>query len=141
MISCNPYLNFNGNCRAAIETYASILGAEIMAIMPHSEMPDPSQVPAEWHDLIMHACLKIGDTFLMASDSPPEHFQEAAGLSVSLQIDDPTEADRVYAALAEEGSITMPIEETFWALRFGMLVDRFGTPWMINCPQPEADCG
>lgn len=141
MISCNPYLNFNGNCRTAIETYAAILGADIMAIMPHSEMPDPSQVPAEWQDLIMHACLKIGDTFLMASDSPPEHFQAAAGLSVSLQIDDPAEADRVYAALAEEGSTTMPIEETFWALRFGMLVDRFGTPWMINCPQPEADCG
>jgi PhnB protein len=84
----------------------------------------------------MHARLKVGDFRLMGSDSPPGHYEPMKGMSVTLTIDDPAEAERVYNALSEKGSVRMAIQETFWAKRFAMFTDRFGTPWMINCDKP-----
>jgi PhnB protein len=104
--------------------------------MTHRESPIADQVPSTWGDRVLHARLVVGDTVLMASDSPPEHYAKPAGMHVSLQVDDPAEADRIFYALADKGSVTYPIEKTFWAARFGMLVDRFDIPWMINCEQP-----
>ncbi|UUO07573.1 glyoxalase/bleomycin resistance/extradiol dioxygenase family protein [Blastopirellula sp. J2-11] len=133
----SPYLFFRGDCRAAFEFYEKLLGAKIEAILPHAGTPAGEHVPEDWQDKIMHACMTIGDTLLMASDCPPEQFAKPQGFKVSLQIDEPSEAERVFAGLSEGGKIEMPLQETFWALRFGMVTDRFGTPWMINCGKSE----
>jgi PhnB protein len=81
----------------------------------------------------MHVCLNLGKRLLMGSDSPPEYFEAPQGFYVQLSIDQPAEAERIFHALAENGRVKMPFEQTFWAFRFGMLVDQFGTPWMVNC--------
>ena len=90
----------------------------------------------EWQDKILHASLKIGDTVLMGSDAPPERYEKPKGFSVSLVLDDTGEAERIFKTLSEGGSVQMPIQQTFWAARFGMLTDRYAIPWMINCGQP-----
>ena len=129
----NPYLNFNGNCEAAFRFYERCLGGKIVMMLTHKAAPSAEHVPSEWHDKIMHARLEVGDRVLMGSDSPPEYFEETKGFYVQLGIDNPAEAERVFRALAENGKVRMPLEPTFWAHRFGMLVDQFGIPWMINC--------
>jgi len=129
----NPYLFYNGNCEAAFKHYAKVLGGEIEAMMPHEGTPAAGHVPAEWQKKIMHAKMTIDGEGLMGSDAPPDHFKAPQGFSVSLQISDPAEAERKFAGLAEGGVITMPMEQTFWARRFGMCVDQFGIPWMVNC--------
>jgi PhnB protein len=128
----NTYLFFNGNCREAFEFYAPLFGGTIEAILTHTDTPAASQVPDEWLDKILHACLKIGDRLLMASDAPPQHAVAQAGFRVHVEIPDPEKAAHIFAALAEGGRIAMPFEKTFWASRFGMVNDRFGTPWMIS---------
>lgn len=95
-----------------------------------------NSVPKEWGKKIMHASLRVGGQSLMGADTPPGSYQAPHGFSVALHIEDPAEAERVFGALAEGGKIGMPIQETFWAHKFGMLVDRFGTPWMVNCGKP-----
>lgn len=134
----NPYLNFNGNCAEAFRLYEKVLGGKIETLATHEDSPIADQVPAHWRERVLHARLVVGDTVLMASDSPPEHYTKPSGIHVSLQVEDPAEADRIFYALADQGSVTMPIDKTFWAERFGMLVDRFDIPWMINCEQPAA---
>ena len=128
----NPYLTFKGQCEAAFKFYEQCLGGKITAFTFEGS-PMAGQMPKEWQKKIMHASLTIGDQVLMGSDPPPDRYQPPQGFSVSLSIDKPAEADRAFHALAEGGTVTMPIQETFWAQRFGMLVDRFGIPWMINC--------
>jgi PhnB protein len=132
----NAYLTFNGNCEAAFKFYEKVLGGRIEAMFPHKGTPAEGHVPAEWQDKIMHARMTVGDTVLMASDAPPNFQEPMKGFSVSIQIKTPAEAERVFHALAEGGEVRMPIQETFWAQRFGMLTDKFGTPWMINCERP-----
>jgi PhnB protein len=134
----HPYLFFNGDCEAAFRWYAEVLGGTIEAMVPHTGTPAEEHVPPEWRAKIMHASLTVGDQRLMASDVPPDQRQTPQGFSVSLHIDDVAEAERVFAALVDGGTVTMPMEETFWALRFGMCTDRHGTPWMINCSRPDA---
>jgi PhnB protein len=129
----NPYLNFNGDCAEAFKFYERVLGGRIEAMMTHGESPIANEVPAGWQDRVLHARLVVGDAVLMASDAPPEHYARPQGLYVSLAVDDSSVGGRIFTALAEGGSVTMPFERTFWAERFGMLVDRFGIPWMINC--------
>jgi PhnB protein len=102
-------------------------------MMPHEGSPTAEHVPAEWRRKILHARMVVGDTVLMASDVPPERYSSPKGFAVSLQIKNPAEAERMFHALAEQGIVQMPIQPTFWAERFGMLVDRFGIPWMVNC--------
>ncbi|MBU6950168.1 YciI family protein [Hahella sp. HN01] len=132
----NTYLFFNGQCKEAFEYYAQVLGGKIEYSVTFAECPDPTQNPPGWEDKIMHICMTVGDRRLMASDTPPGHFEEPKGFFVQLDMDTPEEADRLFNALLEGGQVRMPLQQTFWAQRFGMLVDRFGTPWMINCNQP-----
>ncbi len=134
----NPYLFFSGQCEAAFKFYAKVLGGKIEAMMPHEGSPAAEHVPPEWRSKIMHARLVIGDKVLMASDAPPDRADGAMkGFSVTLGVDSPGEAERIFHALAEKGTVGMPIAQTFFAIRFGMLVDQFGTPWMILCEQPR----
>jgi PhnB protein len=127
-VQLNPYLTFNGQCEAAFKFYEKVLGGKIAAMIPHAGTPAEDHVPSDWRDKIIHARLVVGDKVLMGSDAPPERYEPAKGFSVSLGIDKPADADRIFGALAENGTVQMPIQETFWAQRFGMLVDRFGTP-------------
>jgi PhnB protein len=90
-------------------------------------------VAADWQDKIMHGSVTIGDTVLMGADMSPQHYQEPKGFSLSLQIKSTTDAERIFRELSNGGRVEMPLEKTFWAERFGMLVDRFGIPWLINC--------
>jgi PhnB protein len=129
----NAYLNFNGQCAAAFKFYEKSLGAKIAMMMTYGESPLAGQTPPERANAILHATLHVGDAVLMGADAPPENFQKPQGFSVTIAIDDPLEADRIFHALAENGTVRMPIQQTFWATRFGMLVDQFGIPWMINC--------
>jgi PhnB protein len=133
----NPYLNFDGKCEAAFKFYEKVLGGKIQAMMTFEGTPMGERVSPEWRKKIIHARLTVGDEVLMGSDCPPDHFQPMKGFSVTLGIDSPAEAERVFHALAEKGTVQMPIQETFWARRFGSLVDQFGTPWMINCEKPN----
>ncbi len=130
----NPYLFFEGNCREAFTLYSKILGGEIEAMITHAGTPAEHHVGPEWADKIMHASLQVSGQRIMASDAPSDRSDKPRGFSVSLQVDTIEEAERVYNELTPGGRITMPLSETFWALRFGMFVDRFGTPWMVNCP-------
>lgn len=129
----NPYLYFNGQCEAAFKFYEEVLGGKIEVMLPHAGTPAAEHVPADWGKKIMHARLNVGGQTLMGSDAPPGHYAQPKGFSVSLDIKEPAEAERIFHALANEGKIEMPIQKTFWAARFGMLVDRFGIPWMVNC--------
>ena len=133
-----PYLLFNGNCAEAFRFYEKALDGKNLQLMPHKGTPAAEYVSGDWQDKIMHAYLEVGDSALMASDVPPEHQKPPGGFSVSYHAADEAEAERVFNALAEGGTVTMALEKTFWAKSFGMLVDRFGTPWMVNCLK---DCG
>jgi PhnB protein len=132
----NPYLNFNGQCEAAFKFYEKSLGGKIEAMITHATMPAEHQTSPEWRDKILHARMAAGNNVLMGSDAPPNRYEAPKGFYVSLQIEDPKEAERVFHTLAENGKVQMPIQETFWAFRFGMLADQFGLPWMINCEKP-----
>jgi PhnB protein len=129
----NPYLSFNGECEAAFAFYEQCLGGKITEKMTYGGSPMAEQIPPEQRDQIMHITLTIGDITIMGADSPPQMFEKPQGFSLNLNFDNIEEAERVFDALAENGTVRMPIQETFWARRFGMTTDRFGTPWMINC--------
>ncbi len=126
----NPYLNFQGKCEEAFKFYAACTGGTIEQLVHFSDMPGMTGVPMDW---VAHVRLRIGNSLLMGSDAPGPNFEKPQGFSVSLMAGTPEEADRVFAALAEGGTVRMPIGETPWSPRFGMLTDRFGTPWMVNC--------
>ncbi|HVR96364.1 MAG TPA: VOC family protein [Thermoanaerobaculia bacterium] len=129
----NPYLNFNGQCAEAFRFYEQVLGGKIEMMMTMGESPMAGETPPEMLDRVMHVSMTVGGQSLMGSDSPPEMYQKPQGLHVSLHYDTAEEGGRVFNALAEGGTVVMPFEKTFWAEGFGMLVDRFGTPWMVNC--------
>jgi PhnB protein len=132
----NSYLNFNGQCEAAFKFYEQCLGGKIQMIMTHGESPMAERVAPEWRDKIMHVTLAVGGGVLMGCDAPPQYYEKPQGFFVQMGIDDPDDAERLFQALSENGAVRMPLQQTFWAARFGMVVDRFGTPWMINCRQP-----
>lgn len=130
----NSYLFFEGQCEEAFKFYEKCLGGKIEAMIPHEGSPAAEHVPAGWRSKIMHARMSIGDQVLMASDAPPDHSQKPQGFYVNIQVKQPAEAERIFQALGEKAKSTaMPLQETFWAARFGMLVDQYGTPWMVNC--------
>jgi PhnB protein len=132
----SPYLSFNGQCEAAFKCYEQVLGAKIIFKMTWGEMPGAEQFPAEMHKLIMHSTLNVGDQILMGADPPPDRYQQPKGINVSLHLKEVAEAERIFNALAENGSVTMPFGRTFWSPGFGMCEDQFGIPWMVNCDQP-----
>lgn len=131
----HAYLGFDGRCEEAFAFYEKHLGAKTLAMMPHEGTPMAEHAPPEWGSKILHGQIQIGDQVVMASDAPPGRYERPKGVSISLAPDTIEEAERVFAALADGGEVQMPLQQTFWAARFGMLVDRFGIPWMINCDQ------
>ncbi|TFW61046.1 VOC family protein [Bradyrhizobium sp. MOS001] len=131
----NAYLFYQDTCEAAFNFYAKVLGGKIDAMMRSSEAPPDMPAAPGREKMIMHARMSLPDgSVLMASDAPPEHFQKAQGFSVSLTVTDPADGERKFNALADGGTVTMPFGKTFWAKGFGMCVDKFGIPWMVNCP-------
>jgi len=132
----NPYLSFNGNCKAAFEFYAKCLGGKITYIGTWRQSPMAAQTPPDQLDRVMHVTLMVGDQTLAGADAPPQFFSVTHGMCVSLDVAEPAEAERIFKELSEDGDVQMPIQETFWAQRFAMFRDRFGTPWMINCSKP-----
>ncbi len=128
----SPYLNFPGNCSEAFDFYAKVLGSKIENLLTHADSPMKDQ-HADWGDKVLHVTMKVDDAILSGSDAPPEYYHKPEGFYVTLGIEKPADADRIYNALIDGGSVHMPIQETFWAKRFAMLTDRYGIPWMINC--------
>ncbi len=126
------YLLFNGECREAFEFYHSVLGGTMVTMMAHRGSPAEAQVPEEWKDKILHARLEIDGHALMASDGPPGRQSAMGGFNVAITVKT-KDADRIYIALsAGARQITMAMDETFWAKRFGMFTDRFGVPWIVG---------
>ena len=133
----NAYLSFNGQCEAAFKFYAQCLGGQIGEIFRYAGTPMADQVPADWQDKVMHGSLTVDEQMLMGADVALEQYEGPKGFSLSLQIKNTIEAERVFHELARDGKVVVPLEQTFWAARFGMLVDQFGIPWMINCEGSE----
>lgn len=130
------YLFFNGNCAEAFALYKSVLGGDIVALVPYAGAPGTERFGPDWQDKIMHARLVAGTAQLMGSDSPPEYYSAPGGLSVMVTVDTIDDAERIFAGLAEGGNIEMPISESFFAHRWGSLVDRYGISWMVVNEKP-----
>ena len=132
----HTYLNFGGNCEEAFKFYEKHLDGKITMLMRHGEQPDNVDVSPEWKRAVLHARMNIGGTELLGADIPPDRFQPIRSAYLSLTLGSDQEAERVYALLSDGGQIFMPMEETFFASRFAMLRDRFGTSWMLLHPKP-----
>ena len=130
----NTYVNFNGTCADAFRYYEQHLGGRIGMMMTHGQSPDQSQVPPDWKDAVLHAQIAVGGTDLMGADVPAAEPMRSAYLT--LGVDSDAEAERVYAALCDGGKSLMPLQETFFASRFGQVRDRFGVNWMILHQRP-----
>lgn len=133
----NPHLFFAGNCEQAFQLYQRCLGGTIQAMIPYQDTPAAEQAPPEWRGKIMHATLKVGDNVLYGADVFPGRYQAPAGFHIAISVDEPTEAEKVFGGLSEGGTIEMPLQKTFWARAYGIVVDRFGVSWEINCEQPQ----
>ena len=133
MIGVNPYIAYKGTCQEAIDFYKQALGAELIFSQTWGESP---MSEAGFEDKIMHATIKIGDSTIMMCDDPRN---ETTGSNISLAIglNDKDIAHKYFDGLAEGGQVTMPLDKTFWAEAFGMLTDKFGINWMINCDAPK----
>jgi PhnB protein len=134
----SPCLTFHGQCEAAFKFYEQCLGGKIQTMMTWGDSPMADQVPSEWRDKIIHSTLIVGDTSLLASDAPPDRYEAPTGMSVTIHIKGVADAERIFKELAENGTVQMPFQQTFWSEGFGMCVDRFGIPWMVNTEQAPA---
>lgn len=132
----SPYLSFDGQCLAALQFYERCLGGTIVYQVTYAQSPVAAQFPPAWGPKIYHATFACGDQTFGAADAPPGSYRQPQGVSLTLEIEEPAEADRLFALLAERGSVQMPIQETHWARRFGVVTDQFGTPWIINGGSP-----
>ena len=128
-----PYLSFKGECEAALNFYKECLGGRPGELFRYAGTPLANQVPEDWSNKIMHGSLILGGQVLMGGDVAPDKYEAPKGFSLSLQIKSTTDAERIFHALARGGRVLVPMGKTFWAERFGMVVDRFGIPWLINC--------
>ena len=135
----NRYLSFDGQCEEAFKFYEKCLGGKITFMMTWEGSPMASQTPPGWDKKILHAGLAVGEGVLECSDAMPGQYKKQQTFSVMLRPKEAGEAERIFKALADEGTVQFPINETFWALRFGMVVDRFGMPWLINCEKPAVE--
>ena len=133
----NPYLTFGGDCEAAFKLYERVTGGQITAMMTHEGTPAAAHVPPDWQKKIIHARLQIGEDILMGSDAPPDHYNKPQGFSVTLNVDTPEQAEKAFKGLSDGGTVKMPMDKTFFAQKFGMLVDKFGTHWMVVCENPH----
>jgi PhnB protein len=127
------YLSFTGNCEEALKFYIKALGAKPVMMLRYSETPAAKESPKEMQQKIIHGRIAIGDNLIMASDGPANQVSPPGGFSINIGVDTIEEAERLFKGLSEKAEICMPMEETFWAQRFGMLKDQFGVPWMVNC--------
>jgi PhnB protein len=133
----SPYLSFNGQCERAFAFYEQCLGGRCGQIFRYAGSPMAGQVPDDWQDKVMHGSITVGGLVLMGGDVAPLGYEEPKGFSLSVQISDTAEAERIFQDLAQDGRVVVPLEKTFWAARFGMVVDRFGIPWLINCEEAQ----
>ena len=131
-MTINAYLTFNGKCAEAFRFYAKVFGGKL-EMMTNGESPAAAQTPPDQRDRILHARLDVGDAVVMGSDAPPQYFSQPQGFSVAIGLGDTAEGERIFQALSEGGTVKMPFAKTFWAERFGMCIDRFGIPWIVNC--------
>jgi PhnB protein len=129
----NPFLTFNGQCEAAFRFYEQCLGGKIVMLLTWGNSPMADQAPPEWAGKICHATLTVGDNVLSGADAPAPQYEAPKGFLIQLNVPAPTEAERIFAALAEKGTVQMPLQQTFWAARYGHVLDEFGIPWAINC--------
>lgn len=135
MLGINPYIAFKGNCREAIEFYKSALDAEVLFTQTVGESPMSDMGPAE---NIMHCTIKVGDSTIMMCDDPRLDDQAGGGnISLAIGLDNPDRAKQLFGNLAKDGSVVMPLEKTYWAEAFGMVTDKFGIKWMVNCDTPK----
>src|SRR5262245_5841461 len=132
------YLSFNGDCEAAFRFYEKRLGATIGGIFPYANSPMAGDAPPGWETKIMHGSITLGGITIAGADPIPGQYERPQGFRVYLEADEPAETERLFNALAENGRIEMPIQETSWSLRFGVLTDQFGIPWTIGCTQAPA---
>jgi PhnB protein len=132
----NTYLNYGGNCEQAFRFYEKHLGGKITAMMTHDQAPDTSQMPPGSEKSILYARINLGETDLMGSDVPADRFQPMRSVYLSLSVKSIEEAERIHALLSDGGQVFMPMAETFFAFRFSMLRDKFGTSWMIINERP-----
>ena len=130
------HLTYSGQCEAAFRFYERCLDGTIVTMLRYGDSPMAKHVPPEWREKIVHASLTVGGHVLAGADLLPKDFASPQGFFALLDIDDPSDAERVFHALSENGTVRMPIQKTFWASRFGVLVDQFGIPWEINCGLP-----
>ena len=137
-MEANAYLNFDGRCEAAFKFYERCFGGKIVSMVTFETAGDVNQLPRGWNEKIMHAHMVVGSQVLMGADAPPGRYVKPAGFSMSIHAEQPAEAERVFNALAENGNVQMPLQQTSWAAKFGMLVDEFGIPWMVNCAASAA---
>jgi PhnB protein len=134
----NTFLNFGGNCEEAFRFYERHLGGKVTMLMRRSEQPDQKVTWPGWEQSIQYAFMDIGETQLMGSDVPPGVFQPMRSVYLSLTVASDAEAERVWTLLSDGGRIYMPLQETFFATRFGQLRDKFGVSWMIMALKPES---
>ncbi len=135
MLGVNPYIAFKGNCRQAIEFYRNALGAEVLFTQTVGESPMSNMGPAE---NIMHCTIKVGNSTIMMCDDPsPEATTGDGNISLAIGLNDPERAKQLFGNLAKEGSVVMPLDKTYWAEAFGMVTDKFGVKWMVNCDAPK----
>ncbi len=134
----HTYLNFGGNCEQAFRFYEQHLGGRITMLMRHGEQPNASEVAPEWRNAVLHARLTLGDGEISGADIPPDRFQPMRSAYLTLTLDSEADADRIYALLSDGGQIFMKMQTTFFASRFAMLRDRFGTSWMLLGPAPRS---
>jgi PhnB protein len=137
MMTLIPQLSFNGQCEAAFKLYEQCLGGKITFVLTYGNSPMKDQVPPEWHDKVAHATLAIDNSSVTGSDPPPGQYEQPKGFCLQLDLSDQSLAERIFRTLAENGAVTMPLQQTFWAVRFGVVVDQFGIPWAINCGEQE----
>lgn len=135
MVEVTPHLVFCGQCEEAFNFYEQLLAGKIVSMVTWGQSPMVEQVPEHWRDKILHASLTLPGAALVGADVLPEHYERPKGFYVLLGVDDPTDAERIFGSLAEDGAVAMPIQQTFWSIRFGVVVDRFGIPWEVSCGQ------
>ena len=130
-MTVQPYLFFEGRCEEAVEFYRRAIGAEVVMLMRNKESPDQSQVAPGTENKVLHAAFKVGDSMVLASDGYSNGKPEFKGFSLSIEAPDPAAARRMFDALSQDGSVQLPLQQTFFSPSFGMLTDRFGVGWMI----------
>lgn len=136
-MNVEPYLYFNGRCEEALEFYKKALGAEVTAMLRFKESPSPEYNPAGMEEKVMHACFHVGGSTLMASDGMCNGQAKFEGISLTINATSIEESERLFAAIGEGGNVQMPMGETFFSSRFGMVADKFGVSWMVIVAQPQ----